>query len=42
MQGAAKEKESHGQGDQIGRIFAYWTIYHFGQFFDDYKSRPNF
>jgi hypothetical protein len=22
-----------GQGDQIGRIFAYWAIVYFGQFF---------
>jgi hypothetical protein len=28
------------QGDQIGRIFAYWAIHFFGQFFEDWNSRP--
>jgi hypothetical protein len=31
-----------GQGDQIGRIFAYWSIVYFGQFFEDYRNSPNF
>jgi hypothetical protein len=30
------------QGDQIGRIFAQWTIVYFGQFFDNYKSGQHF
>jgi hypothetical protein len=30
------------QGDQIGRIFVQWTIVYFGQFYDNYKSRPHF
>jgi hypothetical protein len=29
------------QGDQIGRIFAYWAIVYFGQFILNYRSRPN-
>jgi hypothetical protein len=27
------------QGDQIGRIFAYWVIVFFGQLFEKYRSR---
>jgi hypothetical protein len=30
------------QGDQIGRIFAYWVIDCFGQFFENYRSSPKF
>jgi hypothetical protein len=30
------------QGDQIGRIFAFWAIFFFGQFFETYKSSPIF
>jgi sulfur relay (sulfurtransferase) DsrC/TusE family protein len=31
------------QGGQIGRIFAYWAIVYFEQFFsEDYNSCPNF
>jgi hypothetical protein len=26
------------QGDQIGRIFAYWAIVFFGQFYEKYSS----
>jgi hypothetical protein len=29
------------QGDQIGRVFAYWVIVYFGKF-ENYKSSPNF
>jgi hypothetical protein len=29
------------QGDQIGRIFAQWTIVFFGPFFDNYKTSSN-
>jgi hypothetical protein len=25
------------QGDQIGRIFAYWAVYYFWQLFDNYR-----
>jgi hypothetical protein len=28
-----KRKETIGQSDQIGRIFAQWTISYFGQFY---------
>jgi hypothetical protein len=30
------------QGDQIGRIFSYWTIVYFGQSFLNYKSAQHF
>jgi small nuclear ribonucleoprotein F len=30
------------QGDQIGQIFAYGAVVNFGQFYDKYKSGPNF
>jgi hypothetical protein len=30
------------QGDQIGRIFAFLRMIFFGQFFKNYRSRPNF
>jgi hypothetical protein len=30
----------YGQGDQIGRIFAYWAIVYFGQFSENYRSSP--
>jgi hypothetical protein len=30
------------QGDQIGRIFAFWVIVYFEQFFENYKNNPNF
>jgi hypothetical protein len=30
-----------GQGDQIGRIFAYWAIAFFGRFFEIYSSSAN-
>jgi hypothetical protein len=26
------------QGDQIGRIFAYWVIVYFWQFFENFRS----
>jgi hypothetical protein len=29
------------QGDQIGRIFAYWAIVFFGQFFENYRRGTN-
>jgi hypothetical protein len=29
------------QGDQIGRIFALWAIFYFGQFFENIISGPN-
>jgi hypothetical protein len=29
------------QGDQIGRILAYWAIVFFGLFFENYKRSPN-
>jgi hypothetical protein len=28
------------QGDQIGRIFAYWAIVYFGQFFENKRTIP--
>jgi hypothetical protein len=30
------------QGDQIGRIFAYWAIVDFGQFKNKLQELPNF
>jgi hypothetical protein len=30
------------QGDQIGRIFAYWAIVYFGKFDEIYRNSPNF
>jgi hypothetical protein len=30
------------QGDQIGRICAYWAYVYYGQFFDNYRSSANF
>jgi hypothetical protein len=30
------------QGDQIGRIFAYWAIVSFGRFKENFRSNPNF
>jgi hypothetical protein len=30
------------QGDQTGRIFAHWAIVYFEQFWENYKSTPNF
>jgi hypothetical protein len=36
---------SHGrhwnQGEQIGRIFAYWVLAYFGQFRENYGNSPN-
>jgi hypothetical protein len=29
------------QGDQVGRIFAYWAIVYFGQFLENHRSSPN-
>jgi hypothetical protein len=29
---------THEQGDQIGPIFAYWAIVHFGRFFNHRRS----
>jgi hypothetical protein len=30
------------QGDQIGRIFAFWVIVFFGQLFENFQSSANF
>jgi hypothetical protein len=30
------------QGDHIGRIFAYWVIVYFGQWFKNYRGSANF
>jgi hypothetical protein len=30
------------QGDLIGRVFAFWAIVYFGQFFDNNKSNQHF
>jgi hypothetical protein len=30
------------QGDQIGRIFAYWEIVIFGLFLENYRNRQKF
>jgi hypothetical protein len=30
------------QGDQIGRIFAFWAIVFFGVLYEKYKCSPNF
>jgi hypothetical protein len=35
-------KRTRDQGDQIGRIFAYWAIVYFGQFIENYGSSPDF
>jgi hypothetical protein len=32
----------HNQGDQIGRIFAYWSIVYFGQRLKHYRSSAKF
>jgi hypothetical protein len=29
------------QGDQIGRIFAYWAINYFVKLYKNYKRKPN-
>jgi hypothetical protein len=29
------------QGDQIGRIFAYWVIVYFRQFYENYRNGSN-
>jgi hypothetical protein len=34
--------EIAAQGDQIGRIFASWVIVFLRQFFENYKSSPDF
>jgi hypothetical protein len=32
----------HDQGDQIGRVFAYWALVYFGQFSENYTiTLPN-
>jgi hypothetical protein len=31
-----------GQGEQIGRIFAYWAIVYTGHLFENYGSSPTF
>jgi hypothetical protein len=31
----------YGQGDQIGRILAYWAIVFFGQSFENHRSSLN-
>jgi hypothetical protein len=33
--------ESSGQGDQIGRSFAYWVTVYIVQFFENYRSCTN-
>jgi hypothetical protein len=33
---------AQNQGDQIGRIFAYWAIVYLGQIFESYISSPNY
>jgi hypothetical protein len=33
---ALEFSETSGQGDQIGRIFAFWAIIFFGQLFGHY------
>jgi hypothetical protein len=30
------------QSDQIGRLIAQWTIFYFGQIYENYRSRPKF
>jgi hypothetical protein len=35
-------RNSQGQGDQIGRIFAYWAIVHLCQFYDNNRISQNF
>jgi hypothetical protein len=35
-------KQSGGQGDQIGRIFAYWAVAFLGQCFVNYSISPRF
>jgi hypothetical protein len=30
------------QGDQIGRLFAYWVVVYLGPYFLNYRSRPHF
>jgi hypothetical protein len=37
-----KFEATYWQDDQIGRIFAHWAIAYFGQFFENYRSNPNF
>jgi hypothetical protein len=34
-QGLHQETCCHLQGDQIGRIFAYWAVIYFGQFLEN-------
>jgi hypothetical protein len=34
--------ELHAQGDQIGRIFAFWAIVFFGQNLENYRNSANF
>jgi hypothetical protein len=34
----AKRCAASGQGDKIGRIFAYWAFVFFGQCFENYVS----
>jgi hypothetical protein len=37
----ADELACHFQGDQIGRIFAYWAVVYVGQFSENYRSSVN-
>jgi hypothetical protein len=30
------------QGDQIGRVFAYWVIAYFGHFYENYRNTLKF
>jgi hypothetical protein len=39
---ASHQEASAKQGDQIARIFAQWVIAYFGQFSENYRSRPHF
>jgi hypothetical protein len=36
--GAHKQQQS----DQMGRVFAHWAIFCFGQFLENYRSSPIF
>jgi hypothetical protein len=42
LNGLSPWGQCYGQGDEIGRIFAYWAIVYFDQFFENFKSSPNF
>jgi hypothetical protein len=39
---AAEKNDPPFQGDRIGRIFAHWVTFNFGQLFAKYRNSPDY